>query len=258
MSDHYFLGLFGHDIGYSLSPLIHSYWFSRYGIPAQYQLYDTDPAVKTQTLNDLLYQQFHHGFNVTIPYKEFVFSQLGAKAERVKAVNTIYRLSDGKIAVANTDVSGGLDIFRGICSNNYIVILGNGGTARALVEIFFQLKVPCVHVVQRQSKPWHPDYKEMLAFHDWSEAELLIGEADILINTVPNPLLKGDNLIRKKLFCDYSYGKRGSFLRQRAEKCGCEIIPGIEFLLKQAQHSFKYWFDIYPDITPRLRSLLLS
>lgn len=257
MSDCYSLGLFGHNIGYSLSPKIHSYWFSRYGIPAEYHLYDVGPSFKEDALSSFLQQKLH-GFNVTIPYKEFVFEQLGSKDGRLSAVNTIYRLSDGRIATVNTDILGGFDIFRGISTRDQIVILGNGGTTRALVEIFFQLKVPYVHVVQRQPKSWHYDYHPMLAFHDWSEAEALLSDTTILINTVPNPPLTGGHLTRKTLFCDYTYGEQASILKKRAGDCGCEIIPGVEFLLKQAQYSFKYWFNIFPDITPELRKLLAT
>lgn len=257
MPYHYSLGLLGYNIGYSLSPKIHSYWFSLHGIPAEYSLYDTEPAFKAEVLNKLLLQNFH-GFNVTIPYKEFVFDKLGEKSERLAAINTIYRLPGGAIAAVNTDVLGGIDIFRGISNRDRIVILGNGGTARALVEIFFQLNISHLHVVQRQPKPWHADYKNMLVFHDWSGAEELICDADILINTTPSPPLKGNHLTRKTLFCDYTYGRPSSLLRQKAEECGCEIIPGVEFLLRQAQHSFNYWFDIFPDVTPKLRNLLLS
>lgn len=254
----FLLGLFGHGIGHSLSPLIHSYWFSRYEIDARYQLFEADPTLKTQMFHDIL--SHLHGVNITIPYKEFVFHQLGSEMDRVTAVNTLYRLPDGRMTATNTDVLGGLDVFKekGVRRQDNIVILGNGGTTRALIEIFFQLQVSCVHVVQRRAKPWHADYKEMLVFHDWDSAEALIAEADILINTVPVLPLKGTYLISKTLFCDYSYGRSGSFLRQQAAKVGCEIISGVEFLLRQAQHSFKYWFNLFPEITPELRSLLRS
>lgn len=257
MSGCYSLGLFGHNIGYSLSPRIHSYWFSLYGIPAEYHLYDIEPIYKNKVLDKLL-QQNLHGFNITVPYKEFVFEKLGVKSNRLSAMNTIYRLPDGGIAAANTDVLGGIDIFQSVCDRGQIVILGNGGTARALVEIFFQLKVSFLHIVQRQPKQWHPDYQEMLIFHDWSKAEGLIGDADILINTVPASSLNGNHLTQKTLFCDYTYGTPRSLLWQRARERECDLIPGIEFLLRQAQYSFRYWFDIFPRITPELRGLLLS
>ncbi|WP_032112860.1 shikimate dehydrogenase family protein [Candidatus Paracaedibacter symbiosus] len=255
MTHQFLLGLLGHNIDYSLSPKTHHYWMELYGIKGKYQLYDIDPANKHTGLESLLHRGLH-GFNVTIPYKEFVFKTICPSAARLMAVNTIYRRENGNYAAINTDVLGGLDIFQNLQLGNKIVILGNGGTTRGLVEIFYQLKVPQIHIVERQTKIWHSDYKNMLMFHGWEAVTDLMTEATLLINTVPNLEFQPKNLNRDTLVCDYVYGGSESLFMTHVKKSRQAIIPGIEFLIRQAQHSFQYWFNIFPEITPDLRRSL--
>ena len=75
MAQTYLLGLMGHQIQHSLSPRIHSYWFSVYGIKARYCLYDVVPGAEKRELAQLLNSGIH-GLNITAPYKETVFSSI--------------------------------------------------------------------------------------------------------------------------------------------------------------------------------------
>lgn len=249
----YQLGLFGYEIEYSLSPLIHHYWFSMYGIQGNYQLFDTNPAEKDLFWEKLANGSFH-GLNVTIPYKEFAYQKFTKISPRLTAINTIYKDKTGNYAGANTDVAGGLDLFQDYRQGEKIVILGNGGTARALVEIFYLLKAKEIHLLERQSKTWHPDYK--LQFHALEESELVIPSAKILINTIPDFSGALNNLHSDTLVCDYTYHKKNNQFIAAAIEKGCQTVTGVEFLLRQAQHSFKYWFSIFPEITPELRQKL--
>lgn len=249
----YLLGLLGHQIQHSLSPKIHSYWFSLYGIKARYCLYDVEPAAQRGELAQLLDSGIH-GLNITAPYKETVFHQVGSPPARLTAVNTLLRQSNGAYQATNTDVLAALDVFKDVHPATEIVILGNGGTARALVEAFYLLNLRAVSIVQRQQKVWPQEYQSLLQFYPWQEVESLLATASIIINTVPNLTIQGEGLAPKVMICDYIYGQPPSKLMQQAHRMGCVLIPGIEFLLRQAQHSFKDWFSVFPEITPELRA----
>lgn len=249
----YLLGLLGHQIQHSLSPTIHSYWFSLYGLRAKYYLYDVTPRQQKSELKRLL-DLGVHGLNITAPYKEAVFQEFGHLTDRLKAVNTLVRQPEGDYRAINTDVLAALDVFQQINPAAKIVILGNGGTARALVEAFYRLNVATVHIVQRQQKNWPKVYASLLQFHAWPEANSLIATACYVINTVPNLTHEVDSLNPKTVFCDYIYGQQPSKIAHQAQMRNNVFIPGIEFLLRQAQHSFKEWFSIFPPITPELRA----
>lgn len=249
----YQLGLVGYQIYYSLSPLIHNYWFSLYNIDGSYCLFDILPDQMQNDWNSLTNSNLH-GFNITIPYKEFAFKKINQQSNRLTAINTVYRDKYGIYCSANTDLDGGLDIFKDYKRASKIVILGNGGTARALVEVFHRLQVEEIHLLQRRQKYWHPDY--CLNFHDMREAGSLMHDATILINTIPDFTIPLDGLCKETLVCDYSYIKKDNKLIKQANERGCQTITGIEFLLHQAQHSFNYWFGFFPEITNELRQKL--
>jgi shikimate dehydrogenase len=255
MTQTYRLGLWGHQIQYSLSPKIHSYWFSLYKINAEYCLYDIPHSHEKEGFEKLLNTGID-GLNITIPYKEVVFQRFGQPTARLTAVNTLARQSNGIYQATNSDVLAALDVFKNCDPRQKIVILGNGGTARALVEAFYLLKMKQVHLVQRQQKHWHSDYTPLLHFHDWNNAYSLMNEASIIINTVPHLNVDVPPLCTKTVVCDYTYGELPSVIVQQAHQSGCLIIPGVEFLLRQAQHSFKSWFSIFPEITNELRMLI--
>ena len=164
------------------------------------------------------------------------------------------RQSNGAYQAINTDVLAALDIFKDVHPATKIVILGNGGTARALIEAFYLLNLRAVCLVQRQQKVWPKEYQSLLQFFPWEEVESLLATASIIINTVPNLTIQGHQLKSQMIVCDYIYGQPASPLRQQAHLRGCVVISGIEFLLRQAQHSFKEWFSIFPEITPELRA----
>jgi Shikimate 5-dehydrogenase len=104
-------GLLGKKLGHSYSPEIHEA-FGRYS----YRLIE----LKEDQLEEFLKSPEIGGLNVTIPYKEAVVkycSRLTPLAERIGAVNTIYREQDetgrpGQLVGDNTDYDGFLALLR--------------------------------------------------------------------------------------------------------------------------------------------------
>jgi shikimate dehydrogenase len=120
--------LLGRKIGYSRSPLIHSFLARKTGIDMEYGIYQTEEP-------ESVFERGLDGFNITIPYKQSLQSRLASidpVAARVGAVNTVMKTDSGW-AGYNTDYEGfGALLERaglGVKDRGFVV-LGTGGAAR--------------------------------------------------------------------------------------------------------------------------------
>ncbi len=87
------LGLVGHPVAHSRSPLIQGIFAKSAMIPAQYELFDVSPSDLGAWLAGPA--QALDGFNVTAPHKEAVFAAVAThspEAARLRAVNTVRRI----------------------------------------------------------------------------------------------------------------------------------------------------------------------
>mgnify|MGYP002625591194 CR=1 FL=1 len=78
----------------------------------------------------------YSGFNVTNPFKTEIIKYLDGlsyDAERIGAVNTVKRMTDGKLIGYNTDIDGFRRTVQGIARDRKCLVLGTGGAARACV-----------------------------------------------------------------------------------------------------------------------------
>ena len=81
----------GHPISHSLSPKIHQYFASQFGIHLDYQRIDVESTNFKKTLSDLK-QEGYEGLNITLPLKNLAYEicdELSSKADQTKSVNTI-------------------------------------------------------------------------------------------------------------------------------------------------------------------------
>lgn len=131
------LALLGHDIHYSLSPLIYETIGKQLNTQVSYEIFDSR-YVDYASLIKRLKTEEYNGFNVTIPYKKEILKLCEAKtdlAKRVGASNTVL-CKDKLFYAENTDVYGIREAFQacGIeVANKKILLLGAGGVARAAV-----------------------------------------------------------------------------------------------------------------------------
>jgi shikimate dehydrogenase len=101
-------GLIGKSIDYTKSPSIHSYWYSKYEIKCYYIPINVSEKNVLNTIKTLSNVNFV-GVNITIPYKNTVFSlcsDVDDRAAQLEAVNTLVFEKNGKITGYNTDIYG--------------------------------------------------------------------------------------------------------------------------------------------------------
>ncbi|MDE5853429.1 MAG: shikimate dehydrogenase, partial [Oscillospiraceae bacterium] len=88
--------LIGYPLSHSISPIIHKRLFELSGnLDARYSLIEIEPSQMKENFQNLFNLS---GFNVTIPYKEFVYEnlkELDESAKRYGSVNVVPINADG-------------------------------------------------------------------------------------------------------------------------------------------------------------------
>ena len=152
------LGLLGHPVSHSKSPEIFAAFFREEGLKeAGYQLFDLSSMEDFPAfLEDQLKQDIPLiGFNVTVPHKVGIMGYLdsvSAGARAVGAVNTVLveRSNTGIVLRGfNTDVDGfseSLTHIRNQSNTEFsnAILLGNGGSAKAVKFVLEQQHIPYV------------------------------------------------------------------------------------------------------------------
>ena len=130
-------GIIGNPIKHSLSPVLHKYWFDKYGLDASYSIIEA----KDEDLKDIVKKIRNHeltGINVTLPFKQKIINQTDKivnDAELTGSVNTVL-LDNDKIVGENTDVFGLQAAYlKEIDSNLHqsALIIGAGGVSPSVI-----------------------------------------------------------------------------------------------------------------------------
>ncbi len=146
--------LIGDPVAHSRSPAMHNAALAALGIAARYRAVQTTAAELASRLTELRQPTFL-GANVTLPHKQAVMlflDEIEPTAARIGAVNTIVRLSDGRLLGTNTDAPGllaDLAAARWTPTDQEVVILGASGAARAAAFALADAGVSSITIVNR-------------------------------------------------------------------------------------------------------------
>ncbi|MBO9338918.1 MAG: shikimate dehydrogenase [Chloroflexus sp.] len=146
--------LIGDPVAHSRSPAMHNAALAALGIAARYRAVQTTAAELASRLTELRQPTFL-GANVTLPHKQAVIpflDEIEPAAARIGAVNTIVRLSDGRLLGTNTDAPGllaDLAAARWTPTDQEVVILGASGAARAAAFALADAGVSSITIVNR-------------------------------------------------------------------------------------------------------------
>lgn len=255
------LGLVGHPLGHSLSPVIQEAALQALGVPAVYLPFD----VGRDSLDGLLDAAERlriRGVSVTLPYKESIvdsLDELDADARRLHVVNTVV-IQDGKSRGHNTDGFGfrrSLRSFGLRVGDRRALVVGAGGAARAVVDVLVREGAQ-VQVTNRSA-----DRAEALAdaFDGAVDAIPLdalqrSGPWDLLVNATsvgtkglePGPPVPESILEKVASVYDLVYNPPMTALMAAAKRLGRPAFSGLEMLLHQAARSFELWTGRSPPI----------
>ena len=258
------LGVIGHPVEHSLSPKMHNAAIAHLGLDYIYLPFPIKPEELEVAVPGLAAIGVV-GFNVTIPHKQAILPLLGQVdpiAQTVGAVNTV-TLRNNQLVGTNTDVEGFVSPLRKYDRNwedSVVVILGNGGAARAVVAGCAQLGCKEIHVVGRDpvklqafSQNWVNSPLEVkLQVHEWNSLPNLISSANLLVNTTPvgmypkveeSPLSIKEisKLPQNAIAYDLIYTPNPTKFLQIAQNQGVITIDGLEMLVQQGAIALKTW-----------------
>lgn len=262
----------GWPIAHSRSPLIHGYWLKRYGIEGAY----TKEAIETDNVEEFLNslaQRGYAGCNVTVPHKETAYRLAAHKdnsAIAVGAANTMW-LEGEDLACANTDTYGFMTNLTHAVpdwSNREgpVVILGAGGSARAVIHGFLEAGRSDVRVFNRS-----PERAEALVEHfgkrvsawPWDARNYSLADGAIVVNTTTlgmnatgQDIIQFDRVGPGSVFADLVYVPLETHFIRKARACGFAVTGGLGMLLHQAVPGFEKWFGVKPDVTVELFDLV--
>ncbi len=270
------LGVIGHPVSHSKSPLIHGTWIEALGLDASYKVIDISPAELSERLPQLMHEEGYTGLNVTIPHKEAMLDlcdEVDDIARAIGAVNTVF-MRDGKICGTNTDAYGIIqnihffdpdnpfDITKGAA-----VILGAGGAARATVYSLLEHGCPQIILTNRTRAKAETlaQMDKRITVIDWDARHQALEHANMLVNTTslgmkgqPALEMNLDALPKDALVTDIVYAPLMTDLLKAAQARGNPVQTGIGMLLHQAAKSFHYWFGITPEVDAALIQKVLA
>ncbi len=263
------IGLIGDPVAHSISPQIHNYAFAQLGIDCAYVPLPTSGGDIHTAIAALRAFGFA-GANVTIPHKRAVLpwcDTITDMSRLCESCNTLY-FDNGLLRGATTDGEGFLRALRKIgrlAPNEHIVILGNGGSARALGFVLaLQKEVSAITVVGRNEAKARALATEMrtrtgaaaridATTFDAADSALW-DRCTLLVNCTPvgmhpdtrrSPLPREALQSRMAVF-DTVYNPAETLLLRYAREQGCTVQNGLSMLLYQGLASFACWTGVTP------------
>lgn len=242
------LGLIGYPLGHSKSPEIFAQIFKQNNVEGSYSLF---PLEDSSTLKQWLATPPNlAGFNVTIPHKKAILPFLdlvSADAEAIGAINTVKITRKGntaKLIGYNTDYLGfktSLLNFLGAKKPQKALVLGTGGSAKAVGYTLVQLGIPFSSVSRSKTKE-HFSYEEL--------SPDIINSHHLIINTTPlgmapnikeYPSIDYNAITPNHFLYDLVYNPLETRFLSKGKAQGAKIKNGLEMLHLQAQYAWEIW-----------------
>ena len=249
------LGVLGWPVAHSRSPAIHNAALAELGLADwHYQRLPVPPALFEETVRSLGAAGFV-GANVTIPHKEAALAladDASDTAREIGAANTLSFAADGTISAENTDAPGFIAALGTPVAGLRALVLGAGGSARAVVWALLHAGAAEVLVWNRTRAR-----AEGLASDLGARAVERPLAADLLVNCTSVGLglerssaedrdlnqlgLRGDQTGEYSYVADLVYRTESTPLLAAAAARGAHTIDGLEILVRQGALSFQLW-----------------
>jgi len=261
-----FLGLIGNPVSHSLSPIMQNAAIEYLGLD---MIYIAIPCKNEdlQTVINSLKKMNCKGLNITIPYKEKVFSfcdEISPVAKKIKAINTLKLNEHKEWCATNTDIYGFLyPLKKQNLTYNNAIVLGSGGASKSVIQGLIDSNSSKITIISRNKNSLNEvvslfsNQKEIKGFLSTdAEIESFIKKADLIVNTTPvgmkktsteNQLPFGQNFCdcikANTIVYDLIYNPSPTAFLKFCEKKGCLTIDGSQMLIAQGAKSLSFWTD---------------
>ena len=260
------LGVIGHPIDHSMSPIMHNTALNDLKLDYVYLAFDIEPQDLSKAIDGFRALNIK-GISVTIPHKEAIMEyldEIDPIAKNIGAVNTI-KNENGYLKARNTDGAGGKhSLIENGCelSDKKVLFIGAGGAARALSYFIAEdvAQIIFLNIRKERSKLLAKELNVRTGVKTFADAisnynlKKFCATSDILINTSPigmypkieeTPVPK--EFLNKNLFVfDIIYNPLKTKLLKNAEDIGCKTLGGLDMLVNQGFLAFEWWIEKTP------------
>ncbi|ABR54162.1 shikimate 5-dehydrogenase [Methanococcus vannielii SB] len=271
------LGLIGHPVEHSFSPIMHNAAINDLKINYVYLGFDISNENLKNVVNSAKTLSIL-GFNVTIPYKVEIMKYLDKiddTAKFIGAVNTV-KIENGEAVGYNTDGIGAkksLEEEIGKFNNKNILMIGSGGSSRSIsFELAKENEITIINRNIKNAKELSFEISKNLATKEYGEKYLKYGDLstdiskfDIIINTTPvgmypdvnsKPVIPLKNAKNDAIIMDIIYNPFEPVFLKEAKKYGLKTLNGLGMLIYQGAVSFEIWTGFKPDTNVMKNSIV--
>jgi len=240
-------GLVGYPLSHSFSRGFFNEKFLAENIDAEYINFEI-PSIK-EFKSIVKDNPELRGLNVTIPYKEQIIPYLDKLSENAKligAVNVIrFDRTKGKLKLVgfNSDIIGFKQSIEPLLQpcHKKALILGAGGSAKAIYYGLKQLDIPAVYVSREKAKA-------ALTYDELNSD--IMKEYQVIVNCTPVgmwphvdecPNIPYSFLTNEHLLYDLLYNPNETLFMRKGREQGATVKNGLEMLILQAYASWDFW-----------------
>lgn len=259
------VGIIGHPIRHSLSPMMHNLSFETQKLNYVYLPFDVPTSNLKGALKSLSLLGIR-GLNVTLPHKEKILQYMdhvSEEASMVGAVNTVVN-EGNQLFGYNTDINGIVETlmpFKDNLNKSTATVIGAGGAARGVIfSLIRHFKVDKINIINRteeKSEAIKDYFKDKMHFTAIYSHELMAKEnveiyqaSNLIINTTslglfPNiedsPTDIAESFNSNQIVFDLIYNPIKTKFLQFAESQNATILDGLQMFVVQGAKSYELW-----------------
>lgn len=245
------LGLFGHPVSHSRSPIIFRRLSRELGRPIDYKAVDVPPGELAYAVSSARRSGWR-GANVTVPLKEEALALSSRLTPAAKAVGAVNALRFDAVVVGhNTDGEGLRDAMKRAgmkVRGSRALVFGAGGAARAAGYALAKDGAASVRFTARtaaRARKTAADLAKHFSKTRFSAgaaapAETWINATPLGMKGFPDRTPAPRSLPAPSFAVDLVYGRRTAFQRDSARR-GARILDGAAMLAFQALRAWEFW-----------------
>lgn len=238
-------GLIGQDISYSYSPIIYDYLFKKHQLNSNYEIYNMNEINKNVLLD------FKFG-NITIPFKNKAYQLAGNASNFPDQSINCFKNNGSKLEFISTDQYGIISSIEklkvtDINQKNH-VIFGDGATAKMIassLNTHFGISNEKITFISRKIVDFSstPKYINYNHFKKQTTANYILYNATPLGTREKATIspFTYDEVAKAQAIFDVTYNPNYNQLAKYAHLNGVKYINGIDMLVTQGLHAFKFW-----------------
>lgn len=259
------IGILGHPIKHSFSPLMHNIAFELNKLNFIYLPFDVPQSGLKDAVRGMVALGFK-GFNITLPYKETIIPHLknvSEEASMIGAVNTVVN-ENGVLYGYNTDVNGVYETllpYKDDLAGKQVSILGAGGASRSVIYTLIRhFKPEKINIINRNFQKaeslkdyftakthfnglnahelYPPDLKDVL-----KKSKLIVNTTSVGIfpNVDDSVLTEYEHFSNDQIVFDVIYNPVRTKLLMLADAAGAEVLDGLKMFVYQGAKAFELW-----------------